>query len=225
MAHETLSDERSRAIYDARSSRSTDHPSNGRSPFGSDSEDDNTYYSDGEGDTYFQDFMYARARYSRYTRGFGGGAFFFDGFGIFFGTPPQMSPEEVRKEREQQEADETAWRKRRVDEVRQRKEAEEAPAKARAAAKAAEEKARASAMEQLEKAERAKQEALWAQAQATTQADKQDTCLHSASWVKEKHVKKIKCTSCGQKRGLVSHRCPHCSLVVCQVCLNELRNV
>jgi hypothetical protein len=134
-----------------------------------------------------------------------------------------MRPEEIRKERQEQEAAEAAWRKHMVDEVRRRREAEEVQEKARTAAKAAEEKARALAKEQLEKAEKVKQEALWAREKATTQADKQDTCLHSASWAKEKHAKKIKCTSCGQKRGMVVHRCPHCSLVVCQVCLNELR--
>jgi hypothetical protein len=104
--------------------------------------------------------MYARAR------GFGGGTFYFNGFGFTFRT--HMRPEEIRKERQEQEAAEAAWRKHMVDEVRRRREAEEVQEKARTAAKAAEEKARALAKEQLEKAEKVKQEALWAREKATT---------------------------------------------------------
>jgi hypothetical protein len=125
--------------------------------------------------------------------------------------------------RREQEAAEEAWRKRFVDEAQRRKDLEEAKAKIRIAAKEAEEKLKAMAKEMREKDERIKQEKIWANENATTQAHKQETCLHSEFWAKEKYPRKIKCTSCGQRRGIVSHRCPHCSLLVCQVCLNALK--
>jgi hypothetical protein len=156
--------------------------------------------------------------------GFPGGGFTF-GFDGFDGGPrePDIDYEEMRKMRREQEEAEEAWRKQFVEEVQRRKDKEQARAEARAMAKEAEEKARALEKERREKEERDKQEKIWVDENATTQKEKQDSCLHSEFWAKEKHQKKIKCTSCGQKRGMVGHRCPHCSLLVCQVCLNELR--
>jgi hypothetical protein len=134
-----------------------------------------------------------------------------------------MSPEEMRKECEQQQKAEAAWRQRIVDEVRRRREGEQARENAKAKAKAAEEAAKAARKASKEQLERARIEKIWAENGAITEVEKQNLCLHSVFWAKEKHFKKIKCTSCGQKRGMVGHRCPHCSLLVCQVCLNKLR--
>jgi hypothetical protein len=172
----------------------------------------------------FDDFMHDFSRepfgsYSGgpYTR------FFFGSGGFPFYGPSSMSPDEARKRHQEQEAAEAAWRKQMVDEVQRRRAAEEARVKAREMARAAEEREQTLAKERREQAEKARQEALWAQSKATTQAEKQGSCLHSAFWAKEKLQKKFKCTSCGQKRGMVGHRCPHCSLLVCQVCLNGIR--
>ena len=134
-----------------------------------------------------------------------------------------MSPEEMRKEREQQQKAEAAWRQRIIDEVRRRREGEQARENAKAEAKAAEEAEKAARKASKEQLERARIEKIWAENGAITEAEKQNLCLHSVFWAKQKHFKKIKCTSCGQKRGMVGHRCPHCSLLVCQVCLNNLR--
>jgi hypothetical protein len=90
---------------------------------------------------------------------------------------------------------------------------------------AAEEAKLAAAKERQMKLERAEVERAWAERNATTQAEKQDSCPHSAFWIKEKHTKKFKCTSCSQKRGMVGHTCPHCALVVCQVCLNNINKL
>jgi hypothetical protein len=172
----------------------------------------------------FDDFMHDFSREPfRSYRGGPSSRFFFDDERFSFYYPSSMSPDEARKQYQEQEAAEAAWRKRMVDEVRRRREAEEARVKARELARAAEEREQALAKERREQAEKARQEALWAQSKATTQAEKQGSCLHSAFWAKEKSQKKFKCTSCGQKRGMVGHRCPHCSLLICQVCLNGIR--
>jgi hypothetical protein len=134
-----------------------------------------------------------------------------------------MSPEEMRKEREPQQKAEASWRERILDEVRRRREGEQARENARAEAKAAEEAEKAARKAAKEQLERASIEKIWVESNAVTEAEKQDLCLHSVFWAKEKHPKKIKCTSCRQKRGMVGYRCPHCSLLVCQVCLNNLR--
>jgi hypothetical protein len=148
---------------------------------------------------------------------------FFNGERFTFYFSSSTNHEEVLKQRLEQEAVEAAWRRKMVDEIRRRKEAEETRAKAQEMARAANEMEEALAKERRERAEKARQEALWAQENATTQSAKQDLCFHSALWVKEKSQKKFKCTSCGQKRGMVGHRCAHCSLLVCQVCLNDIR--
>ncbi len=168
--------------------------------------------------------MRARYRQGRGPRDFyAGGGIFFDGRNFYYGPPPRMTPEEIRKEREEQEKSEAAWRKRMIDEVRRRREEEEARENAKAVAKAAEEAQKAASKASKEQFERTRIEKVWAENNATTEGEKQDLCLHSAFWGKEKHPKKIKCTTCGQKRGMVGHRCPHCSLLICQVCLNKLR--
>ncbi|KAE9375841.1 DnaJ-domain-containing protein [Stipitochalara longipes BDJ] len=223
-AYETLSEERSRAIYDARSSRSTTRPSNGRSPF--DSEDDSfeeySYDEEDIGMT-FEDFMQGRFAGAHHpgfsSQGFGGfQAFFYDGnFGFY---TRRMSPEEMRKQRHEREAAEAAHRKRMGDEARQRREREEGLAKDREMARQAEEKQRMMEKERREMAERVKNEEIWVAENATTQEQKQRLCLHSEVWAKERSQKKIKCEACGQKRGMVSHRCPHCALLACQVCIN-----
>lgn len=132
-----------------------------------------------------------------------------------------MSPEEARKRKEEKESADAARRKRRADEFRRRKEAEEAQAKAREMAEAAEEAERVLAKERTELMERVRMERIWFAEKANTQEEKQELCLHTKFWAKEKSQKKFKCTTCGQKRGMVGHRCPHCDLLVCQVCLNK----
>jgi len=173
----------------------------------------------------FDNFMhdFSREPFGSYSGG-PSSRFFFDGQRFTFYCPLDMDPDEAwKRDQEEQEAAKAAWRKRMVNEVRRRREAEEARVKAREAARAAEEREQTLAKERRAQAEKARQEALWAQSKATTQAEKQGSCLHSAFWAKEKSQKKFKCTSCGQKRGMVGHRCPYCSLLICQVCLNGIR--
>ncbi|KAN0112566.1 DnaJ domain containing protein [Hyaloscypha variabilis] len=227
-AYETLSDPRARAIYDARSSRSTTLLSSGRSPF--DSEDDN---DDDDEDADFDDDFDAEKTFADFMRGqFGRGgppgysSQGYSGFGPFFHNgnfgfySHRMDPEEMRKRAEEREKAKEASRKRMANEIRQRMEREEALAKARKEAKMAEEKQRMTEKEGREMAERAKNEKIWIAEQAITQEEKQRLCLHSEVW-SEKFPKKVKCEACGQKRGIVGYRCPHCALLACQVCLNK----
>jgi predicted alpha/beta superfamily hydrolase len=106
------------------------------------------------------------------------------------------------------------------EEMRARREAEEERKKARIAARKAEELREQQLREEEEKKERAIQVKLWEELGHTTVVDKQSSCLHTTFWPKEQQKKKFRCTSCNQKRGMTGYRCPHCSLLACQVCLN-----
>lgn len=66
------------------------------------------------------------------------------------------------------------------------------------------------------------QEKRWASLNATTDAEKQQTCLHSEFWPREQQQRKFKCGACGMKGGMVAFKCPHCSLLSCQQCLSKM---
>jgi len=173
----------------------------------------------------FEEFM--QGRFGRGYQGFSSGGFpdFFRSGNFGFYVPREMSPEEIRRRRKEREADEARRMEFLREQTRLRMMQQEMLAKAREAEKMAEEKKRAMEKERREKEERVRNEAIWASAQATTQDEKQALCFHSENWAKEKFQKKVKCEACGQKRGMVGHRCPHCSLLACQVCVNKFNEI
>jgi hypothetical protein len=122
--------------------------------------------------------------------------------------------EKIRREEEERQ------RENALADYRARKERLEEEQLARDKAKKAEEGAKKLAFENREKHERVTQEKRWEELYATTEAEKQSSCLHSEFWRKFQQKKKFKCGTCRQKRGMTSYKCPHCLLLACQVCLN-----
>ncbi|KAE8443161.1 hypothetical protein EG329_002330 [Mollisiaceae sp. DMI_Dod_QoI] len=70
--------------------------------------------------------------------------------------------------------------------------------------------------------ERVLQEKVWEAQGENTREQKQKSCLHTDFWPKEQLKKKVKCDACTKKRVLTGFKCPHCDLLVCQVCLDKL---
>lgn len=66
------------------------------------------------------------------------------------------------------------------------------------------------------------QAVIWEKMNAITVAEKQQHCIHTDFWLKEQQKKKTKCSSCQKKRGMFLYRCPHCTIMVCRVCLQML---
>ncbi|KAI1825037.1 hypothetical protein F4861DRAFT_220940 [Xylaria intraflava] len=61
----------------------------------------------------------------------------------------------------------------------------------------------------------------WAQAGAYTNEQQILTCMHSSVCEKLTQQKKFKCGVCSMKRGRIAFECPHCGVLLCQLCLNE----
>jgi hypothetical protein len=76
--------------------------------------------------------------------------------------------------------------------------------------------------EQKETKDMEEQAAIWKKNKAVTIVEKQQHCIHTDFWPKEPQKKKTKCGSCQQRRGMVLYRCPHCTILVCQLCLQKL---
>jgi hypothetical protein len=149
------------------------------------------------------------------------GRFSFGGFSFSFGSGySTQDDEEFERRYAESRARQEEENARIREEMRVRREVEEEKAKARAAARKAEELLQQQLREKKEKEERAVQDKLWGSLGVTSVADKQASCLHTAFWPKEQQKKKFRCTLCNQKRGITGYRCPHCSLLACQVCLN-----
>lgn len=74
-----------------------------------------------------------------------------------------------------------------------------------------------------EKAAEERQHERWATDGITTEAEKKKTCHHDTFWRKIPQKKKFKCRECNKKRGMTGFKCPHCALLACQLCQNELR--
>jgi curved DNA-binding protein CbpA len=213
LAHETLSNPTQRARYDARSK----HPTgSGPMPHANfyDYDDDDSLDEDDY--AIFEEIMRSRSSRPGPFGGFSFGGFTFS-FGSGFSTPDDEEFERRYAESRARQEEENA---RIREEMRVRREAEEERVKARAAARKAEELLQQQLKEEKEKEDRAVQEKLWECLGVTSFADKQASCLHTAFWPKEQQRKKFRCTSCSQKRGMTGYRCPHCSLLACQVCLN-----
>jgi rubrerythrin len=125
-------------------------------------------------------------------------------------------------------ADEADWkqkeavRKKLRDEKQRKEEEAEERRQARANAKMYEEEEKRQSKEMRAQQEKLLQEERWSDMNATTEAEKRRTCLHSAFWPKEQQKRKLKCQSCGKKGGMIAFKCPHCSLLACQLCLNKL---
>jgi curved DNA-binding protein CbpA len=101
-----------------------------------------------------------------------------------------------------------------------RREAERRARQSRAKAEADE---RGREVERRAARERHAQQMRWMEAGAATLAAKQSTCLHSKfHWPRLDLMQKLPCPTCGVKRGVFGFRCPHCSLVVCQLCRDKL---
>ncbi|KKY32591.1 putative meiotically up-regulated 185 protein [Diaporthe ampelina] len=201
LAHETLSDPAKRAHYD-------NSPPGDWSP--SFSQDDDDPWED-EDDP------------------FGFGPFFFSFlFTPFFASPifPGSTPggasqgqaayedlEYERRLRENKRREEEA-RELREKEQRQRREAHEAREKAA-------ERTTALARICLRSAELKKQEKRWEDNGAISKDERLRTCLHSEVCDKVQHIKKFKCTACSAKRGMIAFKCPHCSALLCQLCVTN----
>jgi len=112
-----------------------------------------------------------------------------------------------------------------VAEVEARRAEKEAMVEANRRAKQREEELKQKEKESKEQEERKLQEKIWEAENATTTSEKQATCLHSHHLAKEQQKKKFRCGDCGQKRGMIGYRCPHCSILACQVCLSKLTSM
>lgn len=201
-AYEVLSNQNSRAQYDTPPSSTRSSPQ-----FYYDSDSD--YADDGD---HFDPLS-----------GFFG--FFFDGRGFPSSTG---SPHYTRADREREEEDIREYLRRgqeelraRVAEQNARNAAAAAAVKAKQESKEAEERKIKELKEKKAREERERQEKLWLDAGITSIDEKQLTCLHASFWPKQQQKKKFKCMECGQKRGMTAYTCPHCALMVCQLCIKN----
>lgn len=206
MAHETLSDTSLRAAYDNSAPAPQSFPSAGFYYY---DDDDESYedFSYGYTFTSFEDFL--RANFS--------GGYQYNRQSAASQDTYEARCAAVERERRGEEA----YR----NERREQKQREEAEAETRrqveAAAQRADEEQKRKLNEVIEQ-ERIMQEQRWARLNATTDAEKQHTCLHVHFWPKEQQKRKFKCDSCGKKGGMIAFRCPHCSLLCCQLCLSKM---
>jgi hypothetical protein len=82
--------------------------------------------------------------------------------------------------------------------------------------------ARKKAAEDRKKNQKEEREKFFKERGATTTAEKQACCLHLDFWPKEQQKQKFKCGDCNKKRSMTGFKCPHCALLVCQLCLQKL---
>lgn len=97
-------------------------------------------------------------------------------------------------------------------------EADDRDREAREARKTAEDEERDKKTKQSSVYLKHEQERRFAQANATTVADKQKICLHTVLWPKVFDTWKVKCLACGCETGVVRYECDHCKLLICQQC-------
>lgn len=71
--------------------------------------------------------------------------------------------------------------------------------------------------------EKEDQDQIWAEAGATTAAEKRKSCLHAEFWPRQQMKAKFPCMACGQKRGPEGYKCPYCSTLQCQSCLRAFQ--
>jgi len=132
--------------------------------------------------------------------------------------------EAERKDHEMREAQEKAYearRKQAAAEKAKRDEEEERARQLKEERKMREEKMARDAFEKRERRERNAQETRWAELDATTEAEKQKACQHSAFWTKIVYKKKTGCGACKKGKSMTMFTCPHCSLLACQQCLDK----
>lgn len=115
------------------------------------------------------------------------------------------------RERCRQQAEALAERRRCEEEQKAERDA------SRAAKQATEEAAKAYAREE----EKQSQEERWNKMGAISEDEKLCTCLHSDFCTKLEQKKKFKCTACSGKRGMIAFECPHCSALLCQLCVTN----
>lgn len=204
LAHETLSDPVKRARYDK-------SPPGDWDPFSS-QEDDELWQDDDEDPFGFSPLLFSFL------------------FAPFF-TPPtfrgpprrgasqgQAAYEDLRAEQERRRQEnkrrEEEAKQLREKEQRQRREAQEAREKAA-------ERSKALARLRLRLAELKKQEKRWEEKGAVSKDERLRSCLHSEVCDKVQHAKKFKCTACLARRGMIAFECPHCSALLCQLCVND----
>jgi curved DNA-binding protein CbpA len=215
-AYETLSDPAKRARYDSLTSGASRTNTQTSSAF------HRTSSTDSNNEWYFDDDDNSNS-------GFGPGFFDFP-FEAFFRrsrfsdrSRPRSPPsyEEMKSFFAEQEAEERTYRDELLADYRAKREEMEIQRLTKVEAKRAKEDAKREAFDKREKNERAAQEKLWEELHPANETERQETCLHSEFWSKIQQKKKFKCGTCGQKRGMVSYKCPHCALLACQVCVNK----
>lgn len=139
---------------------------------------------------------------------------------------PQSTEEEDNEAREKERQEEKSrklWQERERQE-KERQEQNRKEQQQREEQKRKEEEAAAKAKEERSKAEKLRQQKIWEDCGATTTVQKQKACEHTDTWPKvqsKKKGEKVKCDSCGKRRGTIAFKCPHCDLVACQVCLSN----
>jgi hypothetical protein len=242
-SYQTLSDPATRGRYDSRNSSRTSTASGGSRHS---SREDRGYDSADEFDPDLNGWSYSR------PGGGGSGYGNFSGFASFAGFDDfidfarrhfyddydRNGPGwEAERRREERLAREAAARQEREKELRELREQEEARRKEKEEAEA-----KKKAMKEFDrkfkeeeqiksdnkrKVELARQQRIWAAHNAATTEKQQRFCDHADFWDKvqcENKGEKIKCGNCTKRRGMTGFECPHCELIVCQVCLNTLTN-
>lgn len=228
-AYGILSNATLRADYDSPSSSPSSH-GHGHSHFWDDEDDDDDIYFT-EGDEEYETYEDFRRQFftdgpSPFRNfGGGGGGFFFPGGGFTDRGYSRGPTEEEIREMAEERAREMEGARREKAEMRKQYKAqrdkEMTERRATLARKKMEDERKARAKEDRDKNEKKRQLELWKSVKATTAAEKRASCLHTEFWPRQQMKNKFKCMGCSQQRGPAAFKCPYCSTLNCQACLNE----
>ncbi|KAI9049019.1 hypothetical protein LZ554_006868 [Drepanopeziza brunnea f. sp. 'monogermtubi'] len=213
-AYEILKNQELRANYD-RQTPNTRYPVNSDQDQSGDENDDweGYYYEQEERGDYFDGFRFEGFPFGEHEFGFDRRS--------ARNRRDAARAELITKMKEMAEAVKRAEELR----VQARKERimREAEVKAQAEQKEQEQKLAAEEKEKRLRKEKSGQEAIWKANNATTPALKRKSCLHSEFWPRQQMKGKFQCMGCLQKRGPVGFKCPYCSSLQCQSCLDDFR--
>jgi len=219
-AHETLKDPSLRRCYDAHLER----PNHSNHSTASHTHRYHDFFDeDTDGNSHFFEELFSQAARARSFSTSGGSPRGFPGFPNFFFGELYTAYEEMEREFREQEQQYRQHQEEVIKEARRVAAEKAAEKKRRDDEKKREEQIKKSEKELKEREAKERQELRWANTGVKSESDKLKTCYHDAFWAKVPQKRKFKCEKCAQKRGLISFKCPHCGLLVCQLCNVMLR--
>ncbi|EKD20468.1 uncharacterized protein L3040_004244 [Drepanopeziza brunnea f. sp. 'multigermtubi'] len=213
-AYEILKNQELRANYDRQTP-------NTRFSFNSDQYQSGDEYDD------WENYSYEQEERGDYFDGFGFEGFPFGEHEFGFGGRSARNlrddarAELIKKIKEMEEAMKRAEELR--VQARDQRIKREAEVKAQAEQKEQKQKLAAEEKEKRLRKEKSGQEAIWKAKKATTPSLQRKSCLHSEFWPRQQMKSKFQCMGCLRKRGPVGFKCPYCSSLQCQSCLDDFR--